>query len=96
MPKVELIVPIVAKEGQSDALRKELHAMLAPTHAEPGNEFYRLYESENSGHFFFHELWESPQALDEHMKTPHFQNFEKAVRDLLAEPLTIHKVKEIS
>lgn len=94
--KVQLIVPLVAKEGKADELRKEAQAMLAPTHAEPANEFYRLYESETPGHFFFHELWQSQAALDAHLKTPHFKRFEEAVNKLLAKPLEINKVHEIA
>ena len=69
--------------------------MLAPTNAEPANEFYRLYESETPGHFFFHELWQSQEALDAHLKTSHFKHFEEVTKKLLAKPLEINKVHEI-
>ena len=70
--------------------------MLAPTHAEPANEFYRLYESETPGHFFFHELWPSQDALDAHLQTPHFKRFAEVTKQLLAGPIDIHKVHEIA
>jgi quinol monooxygenase YgiN len=93
--KVELIVPLVAQQGKADELEKACQLMLAPTHAEPANEFYRLYKSETPGHFFFHELWQSQDALDAHMKTAHFQNFEQVTKSLLAEPIAINKVHQI-
>jgi len=93
--KVELIVPLVAQEGRADELKKVAQAMLAPTHAEPANEFYRLYESETAGHFFFHELWQTQEALDAHLKTPHFKHFSVVTKSLLAKPLEINKVREV-
>jgi quinol monooxygenase YgiN len=96
MPKVELIVPAIAAEDKASELSVELRAMLAPTHAEAGCEFYRLYESERTGHFFFHELWESEEALDAHRKTPHFVHMKQATQNLLAKPLEGHKVKQLS
>lgn len=94
--KVELIVPLVAREGKAEELKKEALAMLNPTHAEPANEFYRLYESETPGHFFFHELWQSQDALDAHLNTPHFKHFSEAIKNFLAEPIAINKVHEVA
>jgi quinol monooxygenase YgiN len=96
MPKVELIVLAAAGEGKTDKLSVELQAMLAPTQAEPGCEFYRLYESERTGNFFFHELWESEEALDAHRNTPHFVRMKQRTQNLLAKPLEGHKVKQLS
>lgn len=96
MPKVELIVPILAAEGKANEASVEFQAMLAPTHAEPGCEFYRLYESEKPGHFFLHELWESEEALEAHRKTPHFLRLKQRTQNLLAQPLAGHKVKQLS
>jgi quinol monooxygenase YgiN len=93
--KVQLIVPLIAQDGKADELRKQAVAMLAPTHAEPANEFYRLYESETPGHFFFHELWQSQQALDAHLQTAHFKRFSEVTKNLLAKPIEIDKVHEL-
>jgi quinol monooxygenase YgiN len=94
--KVQLIVPLVAQDGKADELRKEAAAMLPPTHAEPGNEFYRVYESETPGHFFFHELWQSQQAFDAHLQTAHFKRFSEVTKNLLANPIEINKVHELA
>lgn len=94
MAKVELIVLVKAVSGQTSALKQEMVAMLEPTHAETGCEFYRVYESSTEGHLFFHELWTSQEDLDRHMKSPHFMKFEKAIQPLLAEPLGVNFVTE--
>ena len=96
MPKVELIVSATAAERKANELSAKLQAMLTPTHAEPGCEFYRLYKSERTGSFFFHELWESEEALDAHRKAPHFLQLKQATQNLLAKPLEGHKVKQLS
>ena len=96
MPKVELIVSVIAAEGKADELSVELQAMLAPTHAEPGCEFYRLYESQRTGQFFFHELWESEEALEAHRQTPHFLHMKQATQNLLAKPMEGNKVRQLS
>jgi quinol monooxygenase YgiN len=36
-----------------------------------GCRFYELYESNDKGLFYFHEEWESKNALDRRTKTPH-------------------------
>lgn len=94
--KVQLIVPLVAQEGKAEDLRKAAVAMVAPTVAEPDNEFYCLYESETPGHFFFHELWRSQQGLDAHLQTPHFKRFSEATKNLLARPIEINRVHELA
>ena len=96
MTKVELIVLLKAVSGQAAALKREMVAMLNPTHAETGCEFYRVYESTTEGHLFFHELWKSKEELDRHMKTPHFMHFDKAIQPLLAEPMSVNVVTELS
>ena len=92
MAKVELIVLVKAISGQAAALKQEMVAMLNPTHAEAGCEFYHAYESSTAGNLFFHELWTSQEDLDRHMMSPHFVKFEKAIQPLLAEPLGINFV----
>src|SRR5271166_952776 len=73
MAKVHVIARFVAREGRENQLRVLLHGMLAPTHAESGCELYELYESDSRGRFYLNETWESRDALDRHLATPHFQ-----------------------
>ncbi len=95
MAQVRLIARLVAKQDKREELRKVLHRMLAPTHAEAGNVFYELFESHEGGRFFFNELWQSQDALDRHMATAHFRQFEAESRDLLAEPIELNLLTEI-
>ena len=95
MAQVRLIARLVAKPGKADELRPVLKAMLAPTHAEPGMEFYELFESHEGGRFLFNELWTSKEALDRHMATPHFKEFEAKSRELLTGPIELNLLTEI-
>ncbi len=96
MAKVELIVPAHAKKGKASELKAVLRTLVMPTRAEEGNEFYHLYESETEGHFFFHELWKSQEALDQHMRAPHFTDATGKMKPLLDGDLEINKVTDIS
>jgi quinol monooxygenase YgiN len=96
MPKVELIVHATAAEGKVDELRKELTAMLAPTHAEEGCEFYRLFESSRTGHFFLYELWSSAEALEAHRRTPHLLRLKSLTTSIMERPLDGYTVTEIT
>lgn len=69
--------------------------MLAPTHAEAGCIFYELYRSDDPTRFYFSELWESGDALDRHMETPHFRNLSAAIGPLVAEPLEVSLVRGV-
>jgi quinol monooxygenase YgiN len=95
MAKIELMVPVKALAGKAQELREQINLLLQPTRLEQGCEFYRAYESEIEGHFFFHELWTSQEDLDRHVRSPHIQIFAKALYSLLAEPLELNKVSEL-
>jgi quinol monooxygenase YgiN len=94
MAKVELIVPVKAAAGKAQELQRAIAAVVAPTRAEQGCEFYRAYASDVEGNFFFHELWTSQQDLDRHAKSAHIQVFATTITPLLAEPLRIEKVQQ--
>jgi quinol monooxygenase YgiN len=95
MAQVRLIARLIAKPGKQDELRTVLRAMLEPTHAEQGMVFYELFESHEGGRFLFNELWTSKEALDRHMATPHFKEFEGKSRELLTEPIELNLLTEI-
>ena len=66
-------------EGKEEELKQELLTLEAPTRAEPGNITYDLYQSTDKENQFMRlEVWQSPQALEEHKETPHIKaSFDK-------------------
>jgi len=95
MAKVHVIARFVAREGRENQLRVLLHGMLAPTHAESGCELYELYESDSRGRFYLNETWESRDALDRHLATPHFQRLKQVGGELVKEPFEVNIVEEV-
>jgi quinol monooxygenase YgiN len=95
MAEVHVIARSVAWEGREDELRKLLQGMLTPTRIESGCKLYELYESDSTGRFYFYEIWESQDALDQHAASPHFKHLELAVRELVKEPLEVNILEMI-
>jgi quinol monooxygenase YgiN len=93
--QVELMVPIQSAPAKTEQLRTVLLSMLAPSQAEAGCVFYRLFESRSPGHFIFHELWHSQAALDAHNLTAHYLRFVEQTEGLFAQPPIAHKVRRI-
>ena len=98
-PKEKLIAFAVlkAKPGQREALRDALLALVGPTRAEPGNLDYVLFElKDEPGTFYMREAFVSQAALDAHCETDYFQAFARQADDLLAEPLRLIFMEEVS
>ena len=95
MAKVHVIARFVAREGRESQLRALLQGMLTPTRAESGCESYELYESDSKGRFYLNETWESRDALDRHLATPHFQRLKQVGGELVKEPFEVNIVKII-
>ncbi len=58
-----------------------------PSRAEAGCLEYRTFRGAEGDALFLKEKWESQAALDEHMGTPHFLAFKKAVEDATGESM---------
>ncbi len=95
MEPVRLIVRIVAKEGKTEELKVLLRRLLRPSRAERGCRYYELFESNNAGLFFFHELWNSQEELDAHIASKHFTEIYPAASALMKEPMEVNVVSEI-
>ena len=86
--RVVLIVKIKAKEGLEYKVKAELLGMIEPTQAEAGCVKYDLHQAkDDSGVFYFYEIWASGEALDSHMQTPHLKSLLAKADDLFAEPI---------
>ena len=96
MAKVRVIARAVALPGKSDELKRVLSAMLAPTHAEPGEKVYDLYQSDTAGRFYFFEVWESQAAFDFHASTPHFKALGAKLEGVIAAPIELNFVTLVS
>ncbi len=85
-----------AQSGQEAAVRHAATACIAPTRAEAGNQMYVLHQdSKDAALFVFIEHWDSQQALDQHMQTPHFKTLTQALDGRLAQPMTVHVLKPL-
>jgi quinol monooxygenase YgiN len=96
MAEITLIARFVAKVGKAEELKAVLANAIATTQAEPGCKVYDLYESPETGRFFFWELWESQEALDVHAKAPHIQILRAQAADLIAEPVELSSLKAVN
>ena len=85
MDEVHVIARGVARKGNEGQVKALLQGMLAPTQAEPGCKLYELYESDESGRFYFYESWENPAALMQHVASVHYQHLQRNLGDLLEE-----------
>ena len=92
MPQVRVIARIVAKVGREDELKAVLRGMIAPTHAEPGQKAYDLFQSDDPRRFYFVETWASQEAFDFHAATPHFQALGPAIEPLTEGPVELNFV----
>lgn len=92
-----VIAEMVAKPGREDELRRQLLALVEPTHKDEGCVQYDLHRStDEPARFVFVENWTSRECLDKHLATPHLQAFLKATPDLLAEPPRILTYERIA
>lgn len=75
---------LTSKPGLISDLAKVANICAAETRLEPGCISYEfLLSTEDNVTGIFIEEWESQEALDLHMKTPHFLTFAQNSRDLL-------------
>jgi quinol monooxygenase YgiN len=79
----------VVKEGAQQKFAEAAANCVTETNKEAGCISYRLMNNcADSRQFAFVEQWENQEALDAHMKTPHFLALGPAIKDLLDGPFT--------
>lgn len=95
MAKVRVIARAVAQDGKAAEVRALLRQLVVPTRAEKGCEFYELFESDRSGLFYFNELWSTPEDLETHAASSHFQEIFGKAKSLFAQPLEVNRLTEV-
>lgn len=95
--KLTAIAVLKARPDKREALRKTLLALVEPTRAEPGNLDYVLFELRDApGTFYMREAFIDAAALERHKTLPHFQAFAARLDELLAEPLRLILLDQVS
>ena len=82
--KMQLIVSgtITIDPTKADKAISAMTAMMAETHKESGNLAYNFAQNlSDPSIFHVYEKWESQEALDIHMKTPHMETFMASMGD---------------
>lgn len=91
------LATLVAREGRRDDLRRELLTLIEPTRAESGNLDYVLFELvDEPGTFLMREAFTSMAALREHQATAHYREFGVVAEQLLARPLALTFLTQVS
>ena len=91
---IHVLAIITAKPGQREAILKEFRANMPTVHAEKGCiEYGPAVDAEGIGpfqaalgpdSFVVVEKWESPAALEAHLKAPHMAAYAAKTRPMIA------------
>jgi len=101
MPKkdtttVVCVADFRAKEGKTDQLIAALHALMEPTHKEPGCVRYELNQRVDDPRWItFIEKWKDKKVFDEHCAKPYLTNYSDNVRPGLVEAFEVKLYEEI-
>ncbi len=87
-PKSEKVIVATRMKSSNSAIEKTrdgtLNLVVTPSNKELGCTGYDLYQNnEEKSLFILYEQWKGFGAIQEHMKTEHFNNFMKSAPDLL-------------
>ena len=92
--KLYVVAELVAKPGQEKALRDALVPFARKVPGEPGCFSYHLHEDlEAPGRFLTYEIWKDAAALAAHFQTPAMKAAGPALKQILAKPLGLTKLK---
>ncbi len=83
MSPLTVIAKLKAKRGSEEQLYEELRNLVAPTRAEEGCINYDMHRSvDEPGLFMFYENGESRPLWEQHMESPHLQEFSSKQEEL--------------
>jgi quinol monooxygenase YgiN len=101
MPKIETtqvvcVAEFFAKEGKADHLIAALHALMEPTHKEPGCIRYELNQRVDDPRWITYiEKWKDRTAFDTHCGTSYITHFFDVERPDLVETFEVKLYQEI-
>lgn len=97
MSDVITVVAIVkVKPGHEAEVAQAMTDCVADSRAEAANSQYIPHQDlENPHTFVFTEKWASPQALADHMETPHFKVMAARFEGKLAAPLEVYTLRPL-
>ncbi len=87
MSQFAIFVTIKLKPGNAAAFRPLIleNAEAAVRDEEECHQFQVLTDEANPETFYFYEVYTNAGSLDNHRQTPHYQKYDAASRDLIAE-----------
>jgi quinol monooxygenase YgiN len=68
-----VIAVATAKAGKEQELRAALQVLAAASRLEPGCRHYVPYAADKGGRFYVDEIYDSAEAFDAHLASPHFK-----------------------
>lgn len=94
--EIVCVAQFTAKAGKEAELLDGLHALMAPTHREPGYIRYELNQHiDNPAVVTFIEKFKSREAFDSHCNMPYIQDFFTNTAPRLVESQAINLYREI-
>lgn len=81
----------IVKKGSLDRFLEITKDLVNNTRSEKGNQSYNLVQidANNDLEYAFIELWNSQEAIENHVSQPHFINGVNALKDVLVKDLEI-------
>lgn len=82
-PEVIVFAILVSKKGKAGEAKHLLGGLVPPTRAEAGCITYNLHQDcKDENVFIFHEIWNSSQDFDSHVKSTHVQTATSKFSDI--------------
>lgn len=84
MPPLTVIAKLKARPGTEEQLYEACRKLVTPTQAEEGCINYDMHRSiEDPGTFMFYENWTTRPLWEQHMKSPHLNEFSAATEGMV-------------
>lgn len=76
MQKIQVIVSFSLNQELSEDIKVKLNAFSSASKRHPGCKFIEaVCDPSDPKNISFVELWDSQEAIDQHVRTPHFKDF---------------------